>query len=367
MGSLEAVTDAAGKTLTVLGHDPHGERRNDWASQLTPTQIGTLLDGHGERVSRGFTGHEHLDRTGLIHMNGRIYDPRLGRFLSPDPIVGDPTSSQSWNLYSYVGNNPLSYVDPTGLVQAGPMCPVYGPAMCMAGSGAGTGGSTARTATVTFTVYGVAAVPYLRAEPAWTQVWDIDRYVWDVTYDHFWDVAHVPFSRDVTVTIAFEEQSVADQPADSGGLGIAAADVGASILVPGLRPGALQHRRRLRLERLGCRRRGDRHIGDRRRIRRSRGRESWYKGRNKGGNGGSPLYGCCGQGSHNEIGQPKAGNIRYTSRRNIVAIRTSASREGARESSPDVGPITLMWKSRIRGFVYRTMELRPVVGRGNVS
>ncbi len=47
-------------------------------------------------------------------MNGRVYDPRLGRFLSPDPIVGDPTSSQSWNLYSYVGNNPL-YVDPTGL------------------------------------------------------------------------------------------------------------------------------------------------------------------------------------------------------------------------------------------------------------
>ena len=47
-------------------------------------------------------------------MNGRMYDPRLGRFLSPDPIVGDPTSSRSWNLYSYVRNNPLSYVDPTG-------------------------------------------------------------------------------------------------------------------------------------------------------------------------------------------------------------------------------------------------------------
>ena len=90
LGSLEAVTNASGKTLTVLGHDPYGERRNDWSSQLTPAQIGTLLDGHGERVSRGFTGHEHLDRTGLIHMNGRIYDPRLGRFLSPDPVVGDP-------------------------------------------------------------------------------------------------------------------------------------------------------------------------------------------------------------------------------------------------------------------------------------
>ena len=116
LGSVEAVTNEAGAELVVLGHDPYGERRkNDWTARLTRAEIETLLGAHGERVSRGFTKHEHLDRTGLIHMNGRVYDPRLGRFLSPDPIVGDPTSSQSWNLYSYVGNNPLSYVDPTGL------------------------------------------------------------------------------------------------------------------------------------------------------------------------------------------------------------------------------------------------------------
>ena len=116
LGSVEAVTDASGNELVVLGYDPYGERRKpDWTAQLTKAEIEALLSAHGERVSRGFTGHEHLDRTGLIHMNGRVYDPRLGRFLSPDPIVGDPTSSQSWNLYSYVGNNPLSYVDPTGL------------------------------------------------------------------------------------------------------------------------------------------------------------------------------------------------------------------------------------------------------------
>ena len=116
LGSVEAVTDASGNELVVLGYDPYGERRdNDWTARLTKAEIETLLGAHGERVSRGFTGHEHLDRTGLVHMNGRVYDPRPGRFLSPDPIVGDPTSSQSWNLYSYVGNNPLSYVDPTGL------------------------------------------------------------------------------------------------------------------------------------------------------------------------------------------------------------------------------------------------------------
>ena len=116
LGSVEAVTDASGNELVVLGYDPYGERRKpDWTARLTKAEIEALPGAHGERVSRGFTGHEHLDRTGLIHMNGRMYDPRLGRFLSPDPIVGDPTSSQSWNLYSYVGNNPLSYVDPTGL------------------------------------------------------------------------------------------------------------------------------------------------------------------------------------------------------------------------------------------------------------
>ena len=115
LGSLEAVTDARGKELVVLGHDPYGERRKpDWTSRFTEAEIEALLGEHGERVSRGFTRHEHLDRTGLVHMNGRVYDPRLGRFLSPDPIVGDPTSSRSWNLYSYARNNPLSYVDPTG-------------------------------------------------------------------------------------------------------------------------------------------------------------------------------------------------------------------------------------------------------------
>ena len=115
LGSVEAVTNQAGQELIVLAHDPYGERRkNDWTARLTKAEIESLLGAHGERVSRGFTRHEHLDRTGLIHMNGRVYDPRLGRFLSPDPIVGDPTSSQSWNLYSYVRNNPLRYVDPTG-------------------------------------------------------------------------------------------------------------------------------------------------------------------------------------------------------------------------------------------------------------
>src|SRR5438067_13555899 len=56
----------------------------------------------------------HLDDTYLIHMNGRVYDYRLGRFLSVDPIISNPANSQSINPYSYIGNNPLSGTDPTG-------------------------------------------------------------------------------------------------------------------------------------------------------------------------------------------------------------------------------------------------------------
>jgi RHS repeat-associated protein len=67
----------------------------------------------------GFTKHEHLDDTYLIHMNGRVYDYRLGRFLSVDPIISNPANSQSINPYSYIGNNPLSGVDPTGYCPTG--------------------------------------------------------------------------------------------------------------------------------------------------------------------------------------------------------------------------------------------------------
>lgn len=66
--------------------------------------------------SRGFTGHEHLDKFGLINMNGRLYDPLLGRFLSPDPFIQAPDNTQSYNRYSYCLNNPLIFSDPSGYV-----------------------------------------------------------------------------------------------------------------------------------------------------------------------------------------------------------------------------------------------------------
>lgn len=64
--------------------------------------------------NHGFTGHEMLPQFGVIHMDGRLYDPTLGRFLSPDNYVQLPENSQSFNRYSYCINNPLKYTDPTG-------------------------------------------------------------------------------------------------------------------------------------------------------------------------------------------------------------------------------------------------------------
>lgn len=58
--------------------------------------------------------HEHLDEMGIIHMNGRVYDPLIGRFMSADPFIQSPMDLQSYNRYAYVRNNPLTMSDPTG-------------------------------------------------------------------------------------------------------------------------------------------------------------------------------------------------------------------------------------------------------------
>jgi len=65
-------------------------------------------------ADRGFTAHEFLPDFNLYNMNGRLYDPVVGRFLSPDPYISDPSFSQSYNRYSYCLNNPLKYSDPSG-------------------------------------------------------------------------------------------------------------------------------------------------------------------------------------------------------------------------------------------------------------
>lgn len=65
-------------------------------------------------LDRGYTGHEHLASVSLIHMNGRLYDAKLRRFLAPDNFIQDPYNTQNFNRYAYVYNNPLIYNDPSG-------------------------------------------------------------------------------------------------------------------------------------------------------------------------------------------------------------------------------------------------------------
>src|SRR5258708_1197512 len=100
--------ESGGGGATVSGYDPWGATRqpDDDGSSTAPA---ALPVGH-----RQFTGHETIPGLGLINMNGRIYDPKLARFLSADPNVQAVSDLQSYNHYSYVKNNPLRYTDPTG-------------------------------------------------------------------------------------------------------------------------------------------------------------------------------------------------------------------------------------------------------------
>jgi RHS repeat-associated protein len=106
-GSLVAVYNSNGTLNKQFSYDPWGRRRNaaNWSDYTVTTEL---------LFTRGYTGHEHLDDFGLINMNGRVYDPRLARFLSPDNYVQAPTNTQSYNRYSYCLNNPMKYTDPSG-------------------------------------------------------------------------------------------------------------------------------------------------------------------------------------------------------------------------------------------------------------
>jgi RHS repeat-associated protein len=125
-GSVVKVTNASGTVDQALAFDAWGLRRDasDWSA------LGSPFAGSHE-TERGYTGHEHLDTVGLIHMNGRVQDPVLGRFISADPFIQAPFNTQSHNRYSYVWNNPTSYIDPTGFHLFG-FLPFIGP-VCMGG------------------------------------------------------------------------------------------------------------------------------------------------------------------------------------------------------------------------------------------
>jgi RHS repeat-associated protein len=112
LGSVDRLVRAVGggANLLAMSFDAWGKRRNsNWTADAADQRY---ADAHW--VERGYTGHEHLDNARLIHMNGRLQDPLLGRMLSPDPFLGGMTNPQALNAYGYVANNPTSYFDPSG-------------------------------------------------------------------------------------------------------------------------------------------------------------------------------------------------------------------------------------------------------------
>jgi RHS repeat-associated protein len=118
LGSITGLSDENGVVIATFSYDPWGVQKatNDDPSNTDPVS---------HSWSRGFTGHEEIgyvenvDSTippaaRLVHMNGRVYDPDIGLFVSPDLVTQSLTDNRTFNRYSYVLNNPLKYVDPTG-------------------------------------------------------------------------------------------------------------------------------------------------------------------------------------------------------------------------------------------------------------
>ena len=92
------IADASGNSTGTISFLPYGDCRNSTGSLPT---------------NKLFTG-QRSDNTGLYYYGARYYDPEIGRFISADTIVPNPSNPQSLNRYSYCLNNPLKYTDPTG-------------------------------------------------------------------------------------------------------------------------------------------------------------------------------------------------------------------------------------------------------------
>lgn len=107
LGSVGLETNENGTVQNQYAYDP-------WGAPRTPSTWASLSTWPNYGSDRGYTSHEMLEGLELVHMNGRIYDPAIGRFLTADPFVQFSGDSQSYNRYSYVLNNPLRYSDPSG-------------------------------------------------------------------------------------------------------------------------------------------------------------------------------------------------------------------------------------------------------------
>lgn len=108
LGSIYALTDEQGAIRELVSYDSWGRPRDPMTWKPYASDRG------GPSFNRGYTFHEQLHMDFLVSMGARVYNSVLGRFLSPDPLIQFPDNLQSYNRYSYVLNNPLSYTDPSG-------------------------------------------------------------------------------------------------------------------------------------------------------------------------------------------------------------------------------------------------------------
>ena len=116
LGSVVAITDATGTLTSQQRYLPFGAERTN---VTTPNASSTDL---------GYTGQRKLDpgMGGLMDYKARFYSPYLNHFIQPDTIIPDPSNPQAWNRFSYVGNNPIGYSDPTGHKACDLRCPDEG-------------------------------------------------------------------------------------------------------------------------------------------------------------------------------------------------------------------------------------------------
>ena len=113
LGSVDAITDDSGNVIQAMSFDAFGLRRDvtNWDYDLSQNTIATLKN----YTDRGYTDQEQLDNLSLVDLNGRVYDPTVGRMISADPTVPAPFYGQAFNRFAYVYDSPLVNVDPTGL------------------------------------------------------------------------------------------------------------------------------------------------------------------------------------------------------------------------------------------------------------
>jgi RHS repeat-associated protein len=132
LGSTMALSDATGGLAQQMSYSPFGTRKTaGWAHGM---DIPTAWQINTTETDKGYTGQESLDAVQLVDYNARLYDPALGRFLSVDPLIAHPGSTQSINPYSYVENNPLNKTDPTGEAGVDLGCNSAGSHLCNGGA-----------------------------------------------------------------------------------------------------------------------------------------------------------------------------------------------------------------------------------------